>query len=127
MTVDVADRLMSDIETLCQWDRRGTGPGERRSATWLAEQLHDLSQVRVEIEEYRGQSSWVPSTLAHLGAAALSSFLGLPGRFATALAALSYEADLSGRSHWLREFLPAGTGLTVSARLPASEQARRTL
>lgn len=118
---------MSDIETLCQWDRRATGPGERRSATWLAEQLRGLSPVGVEIEEYRGQSSWVPSTLAHLGAAALSSFLGLPGRAATALAALSYEADLSGRSHWLRQFLPAGTGLTVSARLPASEQARRTL
>ncbi len=120
--------MIHDVAALARLDRRTTGPGERLSAELIAARLTEVDAKTVEITEFRGQSSWAPAHLAHLLAATAASLLPGPlGRCAALATAVSYELDVSGRSHWLRRLLPAGRGVSVTARLPAVGPPRRTL
>ena len=120
--------MARDVMALVQVDRRTTRPGERRSAELLATRLTEAGAVGVAVTEFRAQSSWVPTHLAHLiGAVAASAASGVWARCASAAIALSYELEVSGRNQWLRRVLPAGRGASVSARVPAVGRAHRTL
>lgn len=125
---DPPEDMVRDVAALAHLDRRTTRAGERRSAELLAARLTEVGAAEVEVTEFRGQSSWVPTHLAHLiGAVAASLVPGVPGRSAALAIATSYELDVGGRSHWLRRVLPAGRGVSVSARVPANGRPRRTL
>ena len=123
-----AEEMARDVAALAQLDRRTTRPGERRSAELLAARLTEAGAVDVAVTEFRAQSSWVPAHLAHLtGAVAASAVSGMWARCASAAVAVSYELEVSGRNQWLRRLLPAGRGVSVSARVPAVGRAYRTL
>ncbi|RDI67995.1 M28 family metallopeptidase [Nocardia pseudobrasiliensis] len=120
--------MIHDVAALARLDRRTTGPGEHRSAELIAARLTEAGAKTVEITGFRSQSSWAPTHLAHLIAAVTASFLPGPLKRSAAVAtAVSYELDVSGRSHWLRRLLPAGRGVSVSARLPSLGPPRRTI
>ncbi len=120
--------MTRDVAALTRLDRRTTRPGERDSAELLAARLTESGAVAVEVTEFRGQSSWVPAHLAHLiGAVAASALPGTAGRLASVAVAASYELEVGGRSQWVRRLLPAGRGVSVSARVPAANGPRRTL
>lgn len=119
-------RLAADIAALAAMTRDSAGPGERRSARWIAERLERIEGVdAVAIEPYLGPTTYAWAHLAH-------ALAGLEaarrGSRALALAALaSYELEVSGRAPWLRPLLPRGQGANVVALVPARRRARGTL
>jgi peptidase M28-like protein len=124
----MVSRLRHDVEALASFDRRTTRPGERHSAEWIARRLGDIGAADVAVTQFRTQSSWAPASAAYaLAALAASTLPSTPRRLlATALAA-SYELEISGRNQWVRRLLPAKRGVSMTARIPASHEARRTL
>ena len=121
-------RLRHDVQQLASFDRRTTRSGERRSAEWIASRLTDIGATDIAVTEFRSQSSWAPANAAYaLAALAAGTVGGAPGRMLAAALAASYELEVSGRSHWVRRLLPAGQGVSVTARIPAEGKARRTL
>ncbi|MGX1806527.1 M28 family peptidase [Nocardia sp. NPDC055321] len=121
-------RLVEAVGALTALDRRTGSSGERRSAEWIAGQLRELGAGDVRLSTFRAQTSWAPVHLAHtIAALALGARSGRAARIANAGVALSYELEVSGRGQWLRRVLPAGRGVSVSARIPATGPARRTL
>jgi acetylornithine deacetylase/succinyl-diaminopimelate desuccinylase-like protein len=120
--------LVSHVEEMSRIDRRTTTEGERRSAKWVAEHLEQAGAQEVELLRFRGPSTWAWANGAHAAAGILAAAIG--GSLGSALALgtlISYEADYTGRSQWLRRLLPAGTGTSVGGRLPARGPRRRTL
>lgn len=126
---DLASRLRCDVEQLTCLDRRTSTPGERRSAEWIARRLRDeIGVADVAITGFRTQSSWAPAQIAYSVAAMAAGLVpGLFGRLLALAISTSYELDISGRNHWLRRLLSAGQGVSVTARIPAAGDVRRTL
>jgi hypothetical protein len=87
----------------------------------VANRLERIGAQDVRVESFRYQSSWAWRAAPHFAA-------GLLGHRLLALAALiSFDADQSGRSQWLRRVVPAGEGANVVARVPAAGRPERTL
>jgi Peptidase family M28 len=118
-------RLREDIEALAALDRRSAGPGERRSAEWIAGRLREEGLDDVRLEPFRYQHTFAWAQAIHF-AAGLAAALGR--RRALAAAALaSFELEYSGRRQWLRRWLPSSEGTNVVGRLPARGNRTRTL
>lgn len=125
---DVRTRLRRDVEVLTQFDRRTGGVGELASAHFLASRLREFDSQSIALTKFRTQTSWTPVQLAYvLSGIAVAAAPGYAARTIGALIAASYELDVSGRSQWLRRLLPSRDGVTVSARIPASGIAQRTV
>ena len=121
-------RLREDVASLSRIERRTGTLGERRSAEWVAARLDQLGASEVRLSSFRTQTTWAASHLAHYAAGIAAGATGGPLGAAVALATLvSYEADNSGRSQWLRRLLPGRHGTSVIARIPAAGTPRRTL
>lgn len=120
-----AGALRDDVAALAALERRATSAGERAAAEWIASRLRAIGAQHVRLLDFRSQSSWAPAHLAHalLGLVAVAA----RSRPLAAAAAVSYEADVSGRSQWLRRLLPAGTGTTVEGRIASAGRRTRTL
>jgi hypothetical protein len=122
------DRLRNDVAALVTYNRRTATAGERHSAYLIADRLRRMGAVNVAISAFPTQSSWVPAHLAHAVDGILAAMVPGPlGRLAAAAVAVSYELDVSGRSHWLRRVIPSRRGMSVSARIPATGSPRRTV
>lgn len=125
---ELRQRLLRDVSGLAALDRRTTTKGEEESATWIASQLREIGTDAVTLHRFRSQTSWAPTHLGHITLGLIANLL--PGRFArlaSTAVAVSYELDVSGRNHWLRRLIPAGTGISVSARIAAVSVPRRAL
>jgi hypothetical protein len=120
--------LRADVEALSSIERGSATPGEKRSAEWVAQRLAELGAADVRVEPFRYQRSWaygaVPPALAGMLAARVG---GLRGAALAAAAAVTYELDFTGRSQWLRELLPMHDAHSVTARIPAAGEKRRTV
>ena len=122
------DRLAEAVAFLASLDRRTSTPGERRAGEWVAEQLRAAGVANATLQAFRTQSSWAPAGNAHMLAGLAAAALGgAAGRLLGTAAAVSYEADISGRSHWVRRLLPAGRGATVEARIAPTGPKLRTV
>jgi peptidase M28-like protein len=125
---EAGSSLQEDVEALSQLRRRTTTAGERESAEWVAGRLRALGAEDIRIVTFRGQSTWAWAHGAHMLAGLAASWVrGRVGRLLGALVAVSYELDVSTRSHWLRRLLPGRTGYSVEARISSAVPARRTL
>ena len=111
--------IAADIEALARLRRGSASPGEREAAELVAGRLRALG-VEATIERYRWPRTYAWTHLLH----ALAAF---GPRWLSALAAVSYELECSGRFQWLPRLLPKGDGANVVATLPARGTARRTV
>jgi hypothetical protein len=122
------DRLHGDVAHLAALDRRTATAGEQKSARYIADQLIAIGAKDITLPTFRTQTSWVPAHLAHIVAGAVAAAVNHPAaRAAGALAALSYELEVSGRSQWVRRLIPTRRGTSVCARIPAAGESLRTL
>jgi hypothetical protein len=125
----VQARLREAVEALSAIERRATTEGERRSADWVAEELRAAGAREIRFSRYKAHSTWAVALVAH-SVLVLGSFLvgGWISRAIAAIAAVSLEADATGRSFWLRKLLPGKrVGTNVEARIPAAGGLRRTV
>jgi hypothetical protein len=113
--------LSDDVAALAAMERRGASPGERASAEWIAARLREAGAEDVRVRPFRYQHTYAWAHIAHFAAGMLGS------RLLAAAAAVSLDAEFSGRSQWVRRLLPAGTGWNVVARVPAAGAPRRTV
>lgn len=122
------DAIRRDVEALAAMTRSSARPGEWQSATWLAERLARAGAAQVTVHRYRYQRSYgLVHGLHNLGGLA-AAVRGGPAGLALAMGTLvSYEREVSGRSQWLRRWLPGGLGANVTARIPAAGRRRGTL
>jgi hypothetical protein len=119
------DRVRRDVVELTRIERRTGTPGEQRSAEWVAERLGEGGVADIQTSKFRTQTTWAWSHAAHHVLGIASAVVGGPIGSAVALATLiSYEADNSGRSQWLRRLLPGRKGTTVSGKIPARDAKR---
>ena len=117
-----------DVEALAAMERRSAGSGERASAEWVARRLREAGARDVALRPFRYQHTFAHAHAAHFAAGFVAAASGGVAGAALALAALhSFELEFSGRSQWLRRFLPGSEGVNVVARVPASGARRRTL
>jgi hypothetical protein len=117
-----------DVEALAGMERGSAGAGERASAAWIAERLRDAGAAEVRVQGFRFQRTWAHRQAVHFATGLAAALSGKPRDAALALGALvSFDLDFSGRSQWLSRILPAGEGATVTARVPAQGEPRRTL
>lgn len=109
--------------------RRGSAtPGERAAAEWGAARLREIGAADLALHEFRYQRSWAARHVPHFVTGALAAaWGGPPGALLGVAAAASFELDFGGRSQWLAEFVPQGTGTNVTARIAARGARRRTL
>jgi hypothetical protein len=121
----LAPGLAADIASLAAIERGSATPGERRSAEWVAGRLREQGAEDVRLEPFRSQRTFAHAQAAHFGAGLLAALSGR--RLAAAAALVSFELDYSGRSQWLRRFLPSADATNVVARLPARAEAKRTV
>jgi hypothetical protein len=120
--------LRDDVDALSRIERRTGTPGERQSAEWVAGRLKELGASDVRFASFRTQTTWAWSHLAHYAAGITAAAIGGPiGAGLGVATLLSYEADNSGRSQWLRRLLLGRKGTTVVARIPAAHISHRTL
>ena len=117
--------LRADIEALAGIERGSAGPGERRSAEWVAQRLREEGGEDVRLECFPYQGTFAHAQALHYAAGLLTA-LGAPRALAAA-ALLSFELEFSGRSQWTRRLLPKTEGTNVVARLAARAEHRRTL
>lgn len=122
------DAIRRDLETLAAMTRSSARPGEWESANWLAGRLVRAGATEVRVHRYRYQRSYaLAHGLHNLGGLAAAA-RGGPAGFVLAMGTLSsYEREVSGRSQWLRRWLPGGLGANVTARVPAAGRRRGTL
>jgi peptidase M28-like protein len=122
-------RLRRAVEALSVIERRATTEGERRSAHWVAEELRKAGARDIRLSRYTAHSTWAIAMGAHMALALAASVgRGLLSRALTAATLVSFEADATGRSFWLRKRLPGRRrGTSVEARIPAVGRARRTV
>ena len=122
------DGLRADVEALAAMDRGSAGPGERASAAWIANRLREAGAQDVRVEPFRYQGTYAWAHALHAAAGLAGAVRGGVAGAAGALAALAaLEAEVSGRSQWIRRALPAGEGANVVARIPAAGERRATL
>lgn len=125
---DVASTLEEDVRRLAAMRRDSAGVGERAAAAWVAERLREAGVPTVAVERFRFSPTYAHAYGAHAAAIAAGALVGgWPGRTLAAAALASYELDVSGRSQWLRRWLPTGEGANVVGRLPARGTRRATL
>src|SRR3954467_5432617 len=117
------------VQALSAIERRATSEGERRSAEWVAEELHATGASQVRLSGYRAHSTWAVSLAAHSVLVLAASVAGgLMARAVAAITAVSLEADSTARGFWLRRLLPGKRhGANVEGRIPAEGRARRTV
>jgi Peptidase family M28 len=106
-------------------ERRSASAGERRSAQWIAGRLEELGARDVRLRSFDYQHSFGPAQGLHFAAGAVGALVR--SRLLPAAALLSFECEYSGRSQWVRALLPSSEGTSVTARLPAAGEAKRTL
>jgi hypothetical protein len=129
-TADTAQtRLREAVEELSVIERRATTEGERRSAEWVAGALRKAGAREIRLTPYSGHSTWAIAVGTHTVLALAASIgRGLVARILAAATVASFEADLTGRSFWLRKLLPGRRhGTSVEARIPAAGPPRRTV
>ena len=112
-------RLRADVEALSAIERRAATPGDRASAEWVARRMREVGVRDVEIEPFRCHSTWAIPYGAHQLVGTLAACLPAALRIPLALAAaVSYEADYTGRNQTLRSVLPlAREGHNVVGRI----------
>ncbi len=123
-------RLRADVEALAGMVRDSAGDGERAAAAWIAGRLREVGAGAVAVEPFSYAPSYAGAHAAHALAGLLAARRGgVAGAALAAAALLSLEREASGRSQWIRRFLPASEGANVAARIaPAGGgAARRTL
>lgn len=121
-------RVRRDVEMLAAMERGSAGPGEHASGEWLRGRLMQAGAVDARLHHFRYQPTFAYAHAAHLGAGVLGATRGGAWGAALALAALiSFDLDFSGRSQWVRRLLPSGEGTTVTARVAAGGERRRTV
>jgi hypothetical protein len=122
-------RLREVVEALSAIERRATTKGERRSAEWVTKELGAAGASEIRLSHYKAHSTWAVTLVAHSVLVLGGSLAGdLIARAIAPLAAVSLEADATGRRSWLRKLLPGKRrGLNVQARIPAPRGARRTV
>lgn len=121
-------RLRHDVTALAALERRTGSPGEAASAAAIEQALRAAGCSHVARHTFATPVSWAPSHLAYVLTGIAAALL--PGRAARLVAlglATSYELEASNRSQWVRRLLPRRNGTSVSARIPASGRAERTL
>src|SRR5215218_4187448 len=109
--------IRADIEALAAIER-GSAAEDKPQVAWLERRLRDAGAHELHTETFRFQRRpWrhIAHGVAGVGAAAAGGPIGAGLAVAT-LASL--ELEVSGRSRWLRKFLPAGEGVNVVARIP---------
>ena len=113
--------LDRDVRALAGMVRDSAGAGERAAARWVAGRLRQagLDEDGVALEPYRWPRTYAWSHVLHLAAVA-------GPRALSALAAVSYELESSGRRQWLPRLLPSGQGCNVVARIPGRGGSTRT-
>jgi Peptidase family M28 len=122
------DAVRADVSALAAMERGSAGPGELRSAAWVAERLRELGAAEVSIEGFRYQRGYALAHGLHSLAGIAAIARGGPAGALGGLAVLaSFEAEVSGRRQWIRRVLPAGRGANVLARIPASGRSKGTL
>ncbi len=108
--------------------RDSAGEGERASAAWVAERMRGTGAQDVAVESFRYTPTYSWAQGVHYAAGiAAASLGGWQGAVLALKALVSLELDFSGRSQWLRRFLPQGEGANVAARVPAAGERERTL
>ncbi|HVE67079.1 MAG TPA: M20/M25/M40 family metallo-hydrolase [Solirubrobacteraceae bacterium] len=116
----VGASLREDVGALAAMERGSASPGERRSGEWIAARLREAGADEVGLEEFRYQTTYAGVHALHVAGGLLGARRGGVLGSALTLAALaSLELDASGRSQWLRRFLPAGEGTNVVGRIRA--------
>lgn len=122
------ERLKEDVEALAAMTRSSAGPGERRSAAWIADRLREAGAQDVRVEPFRYQGTYGVAHALHAAAGLVASRLGgWRGAALSAAALVSLELEASGRSQWLRRLLPGSEGANVVARIPPRGERERTL
>lgn len=111
--------IREDIAALAAISRDSAGPGEVAAAELCAARLRDAGVADVAVERYRWPRTYAWTHLLH-------ALAGLGPRWLSALAAVSYELESSGRLQWLPRLLPKGEGANVVARIPARADAVST-
>jgi acetylornithine deacetylase/succinyl-diaminopimelate desuccinylase-like protein len=120
-------RLRPDVEALAAMER-GSAAQDKPQVAWIEQRLRDAGAHEIHTEDFRFQRRWIWRHGAHTGGAIGAAVVGGPIGASLAAAVLaSYELELSGKSHWLARFLPAGEGTNVVARIPAAAIAERTV
>jgi hypothetical protein len=114
------DSMRADVAALAALERGAGSAGERRSAAWIADRLETLGAADVRQQQFRYQGTYAWAHACHFA-------LGMVGGAAAVGAAISYELEFSGRSQWIRRFLPKAAATNVVARVPAAGPRRRTL
>jgi hypothetical protein len=119
-------RLRADVEALSAIDRRATTEGERESAKWVADQLRAAGAGDVLLSSYRAHSTWAVTLGVHSAVVLAASLAGgLVSRVVAVAAAVSLEADATGRGPWLRKLLPGKRdGTNVHARVSTARTKR---
>lgn len=113
--------LDTDIRALAGMVRDSAGAGERAAARWVAGRLRQagVEEQDVALEPYRWPTTYAYAHVLHLAAA-------FGPRWLSALSAVSYELESSGRVQWLPRLMPKGHGCNVVARIPGRTSSRRT-
>ena len=120
-------RIRRDVQELAAMER-GSAAEEKPQVPWLEQRLRECGAHEVHTEDFRFQRRWIWRHGVHTGGGVAAAALGgLPGAALAAGALVSYELELSGKSHWTGRFLPAGTGTNVVARVPAAGRSERTV
>jgi acetylornithine deacetylase/succinyl-diaminopimelate desuccinylase-like protein len=121
------DHIRGDVEALAAMVR-GSAAEDKPQVAWLERRLRDAGAHEVHTESFRFQRRWIWRHGVHTGGALAAAVAGGPAGAGLAAASLvSYELELSGKSHWTGRFLPAGEGTNVIARVPAAGPAERTI
>ena len=118
-------QIPEHIAGLSAIERGSATAGERASAEWIAGRLAELGAGDIEFDEFEYATTFAHAQGLHFAAGGLAALRG--SRLLAAAALASFELEFSGRRQWTRPFLPRGTGVNVTARLPARGARRRTL
>lgn len=113
------EALKADVGALSAIERRAGTPGDLVSAEWVAGRMREIGLEDVRIETFRCHSTWAIPYGAHALLGLLAARLPARLRVPLALgAAISFEADYTGRDQTLRSLLPgAGVGHNVVGRV----------
>jgi hypothetical protein len=119
--------IRGDLDALAAMER-GSAAEYQPQVALIERRLRDSGAHEVGTETFRFQRRWVWRHCAHTGKAIAAVAIGGPvGAGLAAATLVSYELELSGKSHWTGRFLPAGEGTNVVARIPAAGPSERTI
>jgi hypothetical protein len=113
------------IRELASFERPSASEGERRAASWLADELRSAGCRDVRVEEERAHGGyWWPLGLLNAGSALAARLGRIPAAIAGAFASSAVYDDVSGGKLWFRRALPQRSTWNVLAELgaPAAER-----